>query len=76
MPRSPRTKTSVAVRLRSELANEMRVFIKDNAGKPLYLTLSSFAEEAVERHLAFLNAQLEGRSATSRLPASPANHSR
>lgn len=39
------------MRLNAALVAEMREFIRDAAGKPLYLTGSKFLEAAIEQHL-------------------------
>lgn len=57
MASTPRV--ALTARVRADLAEEVRAFVRDQAGRPLYLTLSSFAEEAFARHLAHVRHQLE-----------------
>ncbi len=72
----PRSKVSIAPRISPELASELRTFIRDFAGAPLYLTLSSFAEGAFRRHLDALHAEVEGRASQRRNLAPLPNHRR
>jgi hypothetical protein len=54
-----RTTTTMTLRLDATLAAELRAFVKDNAGRPLYLHLSSFANEALAQHLAAMRRKAE-----------------
>lgn len=56
--RSPRV--TLSVRVRPEVAARVREFVRDNAGRPLYLSLAGFIEAAAEAHLAALERQLAG----------------
>lgn len=51
-------RVAVTARIRSDLADEVRSFVRDQAGRPLYLSLSEFTEAAFLRHLALLRHQL------------------
>lgn len=72
VPRSPSSRVAVSLRLDPVLAERVREFVRDHAGKPAFLTMSSFAEAALEAHLAALSAELEGRVPSSR--TSSPNH--
>jgi len=76
MSRKPEARVSVSVRLRPEVAALMKSFVRDHAGKPLFLTLSTFTEAAIERHVAHLSAELEGRTTSHRHNSSSPNHRR
>lgn len=41
----------MSARVRRDLLERMRVFVRDHAGKPLYLDTASFVEGAIEAHL-------------------------
>lgn len=75
MARSPSSRVAVSLRLKPELAAKMKSFVRDHAGKPLFLTLSTFAEDAIERHLRLLEAEVEGAARRDRTTPSP-NHRR
>ena len=51
MPSPRSSRTTLSVRVNAELAARVRAFVRDNAGKPLYLTLAGFVEQAVEAHI-------------------------
>jgi hypothetical protein len=52
MPASRRPgRTTLSARVRRDLLERMRVFVRDHAGKPLYLDTASFVEGAIEAHL-------------------------
>ena len=72
----PRPKVSIALRVSPDLAAEVRAFVRDYAGSPLYLSLSSFSEEALRRHLDALRAEVEGRTTSSRRLSPLSNHRR
>jgi hypothetical protein len=76
MPRRPEARVAVSIRLRPELVARLKTFVRDQAGQPLYLTLSTCCEAAIERHLAYLTAELEGQSATPRRTSPSQNHRR
>ena len=75
MPK-PRSKVSLALRISPELAAEVREFCRDEAGSPLFLTLSGLAEEALRLHLERLRAEVEGRTTTARRTTPFPNHKR
>ncbi len=68
-----RQKTNLSVRVRADLAARLRTFVRDNAGKPLYLTLASFCEDAIEAHLRSMERKL---AVEERLGNRNANNSR
>lgn len=53
------SRVTLSVRVRADVAERVREFVRDNAGKPLYLTLATFIEGAVEAHLTALGRELE-----------------
>lgn len=53
------SRVTLSVRVRADIAARVREFVRDNAGKPLYLTLAAFVEAAAEAHLAALSRELE-----------------
>lgn len=55
-------KKTVTLRLPAELVDEFRTLVRDYAGKPHYLTLSSFIETALAEHLKRLTREIEGGS--------------
>jgi hypothetical protein len=63
-PRSGRI--SISVRLRKDTADQLRVFVKDNAGAPMYLTIADFMEEAIEHHLKVTAQRLSASTDRSR----------
>lgn len=58
-PQRLRPKKPITLRLDAELVEEMRKFVKDYAGIPLYLTAASFVEQAITEHLVTLRRRLE-----------------
>jgi hypothetical protein len=72
----PRSKVSIALRVPPELAREVREFVRFYAGSPLFLTVTTFGEAALRRHLAALREEVEGRSAGSRRLSPLSNHRR
>lgn len=60
--RSPPKKT-VTLRLPAELVDEFRTLVRDYAGKPHYLTVTSFLETAISKHLAHVKRQIDSGSA-------------
>ena len=50
---------SVSFRLRADIIAQLREFVRDHAGKPLYLEIGTFVEEAIIRHLNFTDKRLE-----------------
>lgn len=63
----PPSRKNIGARIRADLADEIRDFVRDQAGKPLFLTVTSFLEEAAEAHLKTLR---------KRLAIDPATHGR
>ena len=76
MPGSKTPQKVITLRMRADVVDALRTFVKDNAGKPLYLKLGPFTEDAIVRHLAYLEKRLQGpfpeagRSSNSRLTKS------
>jgi hypothetical protein len=66
MPSRRRPRTTLSVRVRTDLAARLREYVRDNAGKPLYLNMSGFFEAAIERHIAALERELAGEAPTRR----------
>lgn len=58
MSRVPR-RISITVRLEVDLAQRLKTFVRDNAGRPLYANLTGFLSAAIEAHLARTEALLE-----------------
>jgi hypothetical protein len=54
----PPPRKNIGARIRADLADEIRDFVRDQAGKPLFLTVTSFLEEAAEAHLKTLRKRL------------------
>lgn len=54
-----RKRVPIAIRLDRELAARVKAFVRDHAGRPLFLSMSSFAEAAFEAHLKTLARQVE-----------------
>lgn len=44
-------KASISFRLSREVAAQLRTFVRDNAGKPLYLQIGPFVEAAIVEHI-------------------------
>ncbi len=44
-------RATLSVRIKIETADKLRVFVKDNSGKPLYLTMGGFVEDAIEAYM-------------------------
>jgi hypothetical protein len=61
-PRSA-PKKIISMRLNAALVAEMRSFVRDHAGKSLYLTSAKFMEGAIEQHLKRLRQQVDESSA-------------
>jgi hypothetical protein len=59
-PPQRRSRSTLSTRVRTDLLVRLREFVRDNAGKPLYLTMSSFIEEAIEVHLEAVERRLSG----------------
>lgn len=53
-----KAKQAITLRLSSELVDAFRTFCRDHAGKPLYLSPASFAEEAISQHLIKLRREV------------------
>jgi hypothetical protein len=66
MPRQRRPRVSLSVRIPADLAERVRTCCRDQAGRPLYLTLSSFSEAAFEAQLDVVERQLSGDLPTRR----------
>jgi predicted DNA-binding protein len=63
------TKKTVTLRLPTELVDDLRALCRDYAGKPYYLSVTTFIEDAISKQLASLKRQIEGDlSATSPAP--------
>jgi hypothetical protein len=60
MARKPSPRIAVSFRLRPEAAKRIRSFLRDHAGKPLYLQPSAFAEAALLREVERLSLVLAG----------------
>jgi hypothetical protein len=58
MPSRRPARANISVRVDADLAESVRRFVKDQAGKPLFTTLSSFCEDAMRAHLAALERKL------------------
>lgn len=54
-----KSKVNITIRIDEELANEFRETVRDLAGKPLYLTQSSFLSAAIQDYLKTVRKQLE-----------------
>ena len=52
-------RVSCSFRIDPRLADEMKEFIRHHAGFPLHLQQCSFIEEAIRRHMAYLEGQLD-----------------
>ena len=59
MPPRRRPRIALSVRVRRDLADRLRVLVRDEAGSPLYLTVSGFVEAAIEAHLIAVQRQLD-----------------
>lgn len=57
------TKKTVTLRLPAELVDDLRTFCRDYAGKPHYLSVTTFIENAISDHLTRFKRQVEGGSA-------------
>ena len=56
MPRGSHRLKSVSFRIEPDLADKLKVFLADHAGRPSYLTPHQFASEAIHRELERLTA--------------------
>ena len=65
--RSPRT--TLSVRIDTDVAKRARQFVKDYAGKPLYLKMATFIEQAIEAQIEASTRALEGKERGKRLPS-------
>jgi hypothetical protein len=54
-----RKKQSFSVRIDAALIAQLRSFVKDHAGKPLYLEMGSFVEGAITQHLALIEREID-----------------
>lgn len=72
--RIPSARKNIGARIRADLADEIRDFVRDNAGKPLFLTVTGFLEGAAEAHLATLRQQLAGSSSHRNELGAGGNH--
>lgn len=59
-PKRSSPKKTVTLRLPAELVDELRTLCRDWAGKPYYLSVTTFIEAAVSDHLNRLKRQIEG----------------
>jgi hypothetical protein len=73
-PKRSSPKKTVTLRLPAELVDELRTFCRDYAGKPHYLSVTTFIEAAISDHLTRLKRQIEGVSSAA-LPAPEENSS-
>jgi hypothetical protein len=55
----PPPRKNIGARIRADLADELRSFVRDNAGKPLFLTVTSFLEDAITAHLEQCQRQID-----------------
>ena len=58
-PRRSNSRVTLSVRIDKALLERMRAFVRDNAGKPLYLSTGGFLEAALEAHLAATARKLD-----------------
>lgn len=58
---TPPPRKNIGARINADLADELRTFVRDNAGRPLFLTVTNFLEDAIAAHLERCKGQLEGR---------------
>lgn len=52
-------RATLTVRLDRALADRLRAFVRDHAGKPLYLSMGSFVADAIVDHLDVIERKLE-----------------
>ena len=69
MPPRRRPRVTFSVRVNKEITERVRVFVADQRGPPLRLTMSSFVEEALLAYMQVLQRQL--REGGTDPPASP-----
>jgi predicted DNA-binding protein len=60
MPKTDPKKRPFCVRIPPETVERLKAFVRDNAGKPLYLTVNAFVDEAIKRHIDHVQRQLDG----------------
>lgn len=60
MGRRSEPRVAVSFRLRPEAAKRIKAFLRDHAGRPLYLKPSEFAEQALIREVERLGLVLAG----------------
>ncbi len=63
------SRISISFRLPRPLVERLRAFVRDNAGKPKYLKLGPFVEEAISAHIDRVEEDLDD-SEPVRRPAS------
>jgi hypothetical protein len=56
----------LGARISAELADRLRRYCRDNAGKPRYYTVNRFVEEAIGAHLATLESEASETPAVNR----------
>jgi len=54
-------KKAITLRLNAELVDEFKTLVRDEAGKPLFLTNALFVEDAIRAHLKTVRRRLMGR---------------
>ena len=67
-PKRSSAKKTVTLRLPAELVDDLRTFCRDYAGKPHYLSVTTFIEAAISDHLTRLKRRVEGGSSTALPP--------
>lgn len=59
-PESKPKKRPFCVRIEPATVDRLKTFVRDNAGKPLYLTVNGFVDEAIRHHIDRVQRQMDG----------------
>lgn len=60
-------RVTLSVKLTEVTVNRLRTFVRDNAGKPLYLEMGTFVEQAILAHLNTCESRLNHGGPDTRL---------
>lgn len=71
MARPNKEQKSITVKLSSDLVDSMREFVRNERGRPLFLTVNKLVEQAVQREIERLNLVLSGALPLDRVSGKP-----
>lgn len=67
-PSRNRPRVALSVRVRRDLADQLKTLIRDYSGKPHYLAIGAFVEEALTAHIDATLRRIEAAERTSAAP--------